>query len=161
VVSPVTSTLALGAAAIDGLLAGLNVDRMVVQMPAWRRVGVRAWAAYSRQADLRNGLFLYPAEGIGGTALSIATAVAVRLDAAGPREASLPSLVAAMLTIAGLAATVRAAPKMASLRRIDDGDDYKLQTAFDGFLRWGSVRAVCQVLAFAANLWTLPTLFAR
>ena len=44
--------LILGAAILDGFLAGGNVDRIIVQMPAWRRVGVRAWAEYSRKADL-------------------------------------------------------------------------------------------------------------
>lgn len=128
-------------------------------MPAWRRVGVRAWAAYSRNADLGNGLLLYPVEGIGGAALSIATAVAVRLDAGTPHGAFLPALVAAALTVGGLLATVKAAPNMISLRHIGDDVD-ELQSAFDGFLRWGSVRAVCQVLGFAANLWTLATIFA-
>jgi hypothetical protein len=29
-------------------------------MPAWKILGARPWADYSRRADLRNGMFLYP-----------------------------------------------------------------------------------------------------
>ena len=32
------------------------------------------------------------------------------------------------------------------------------QRAFDGFERWGNVRAVFQVLAFLANVWALAAL---
>jgi hypothetical protein len=41
----VTTGLVVAATAIHGLLAGGNFDRLFVQMPAFRRVGVRAWAA--------------------------------------------------------------------------------------------------------------------
>jgi hypothetical protein len=37
---------------LAGALAGIDLDRLVVRFPAWRRLGAAAWAAYSRQADL-------------------------------------------------------------------------------------------------------------
>lgn len=37
---------------LDGLLAGSTVDRFVAGWPAWKHVGVNAWAEYSRHADL-------------------------------------------------------------------------------------------------------------
>jgi len=56
-----TRGFALAASAVGGLLAGGNVDRFVVGMAAWRRIGTRAWADYSRHADLSaNGMVLYP-----------------------------------------------------------------------------------------------------
>jgi hypothetical protein len=58
-----TIVLATLAVLANGLLAGLSVDRSVVAMPAWRWVGVRGWAAFSRRADLGNGLVLYPLRG--------------------------------------------------------------------------------------------------
>ena len=60
---------------------------------------------------------------------------------------------AVVFVTGGLLATIAAAPKMLSLRRIDD--DTGLQTAFRGFDRWGFLRGILQVLAFGANLWAL------
>ncbi len=149
-----TSVLILAATVFDGLLAGMNVDRALVQMPAWRQVGARAWAAYSRHADLGNGLFLYPFEAIGGALLTIAAAIAFQFDAGIPRAAAIPIYLSLALALGGLAATILAAPKMLSLRRISDSQAV-LQQAFDGFERWGDVRGIFQVLAFGANLWAL------
>lgn len=142
------------ATVMDGLLAGLNVDRALVQMPAWRRVGAAAWAAYSRHADLGNGLLLYPIEAIGGTLLSLLAAIAYYLSSSAPRSASLPVYLAASLALAGLLTTIQAAPKMLSLRRTDD-DLTALQRAFDSFEFWGAVRGIFQALAFVMNVWSL------
>jgi len=151
--SPVTRDLLIAAALLSGLLAGGGVDRVIVQMPAWRRVGVRAWAAYSRKADLGNGLIWYPLVAIGGAVLTIAAAIAFHFDHTAPNSGAAPIYAAAVLVIGGLLATIKAAPRMLSLRRI--ADEAGLQSAFDGFDRWGAVRAVLQVLAFVANLWSL------
>jgi hypothetical protein len=62
VIFVVSATLA------NGLLAGGDVDRWLVGMPAWQSVGVLGWANYSRLADLGNGFVLYPILAIGGTA---------------------------------------------------------------------------------------------
>ena len=53
-----------------------------------------------------------------------------------------------------LARTIKAAPFMMSLRRIDDNAS-ALQKAFNGFRRWGNVRGILQILAFLANVWAL------
>ena len=156
-----TSTIFYGSLAaatvLDGFLAGGNVDRALVQMPAWRHVGAPAWAAYSRRADLGNGLYLYPFEAIGGTLLSLLAAIAFYLEAGAARAAALPVYLAAGLALLGLLMTFQAAPKMLSLRRIGD-DPAALQKAFDGFEFWGGIRGVFQVLAFLANVWSLVAL---
>ena len=54
--SSVTIGFVVAATAVSGLLAGTNIDRLIVQMPAWEQVGVLAWATYSREADLGNAL---------------------------------------------------------------------------------------------------------
>jgi hypothetical protein len=154
--SPVTCDLVIAATFLGGILAGATFDRMIVQMPAWRRIGSRAWAEYSRKADLGNGLVFYPLVAIGGAVLSIAAAVAFHFDQTVPRSTAVPIYGAAVLVIGGLLATIKAAPKMLSLRRIDD--DNGLLEALKGFHRWSLVRAVPQVLAFVANLWSLVSL---
>ncbi len=127
-------------------------------MPAWRKVGARGWAVYSRHADLENGLFLYPTLAIGGAILTIAAAISFQFDATAPSSVALPLYLSVVLVLGGLLATVKAAPIMMSLRRIGD-DTSALQKAFDGFRRWGNVRGVFQVLAFLANVWALSLIF--
>jgi hypothetical protein len=51
---------------VSGLLAGGNIDRAFVAMPAWQQIGATSWAEFSRHADLGNGLILYPAEALAG-----------------------------------------------------------------------------------------------
>ena len=149
-----TCGLITAAIIFNGVLAGGNIDRGLVQMPAWRKVGARDWAAYSRHADLENGFYLYPTEAIGGALFTIAAAVSFQFDITAPAPAALPVYLSVALVIGGLLATVKAAPLMMSLRRIGD-DTSALQKAFDGFRRWGNVRGVLQVLAFLANVWAL------
>jgi hypothetical protein len=154
---PLDYLFAAGATALNGLLAGVNVDRSVVQMPAWQQVGVRAWAAYSRHADLGNGRIVYPLLAIGGALLSVAAAVGFHtsMDVSHPRLLSAD--IAAVLAVAGLLTTIGAAPRMLRLRTLGD-DEEALQRMFDGFLRWGSLRALCQIGAFGANLVALVQL---
>ena len=152
--SIITYGLITAATILNGFLAGGNIDRALVQMPAWRKVGARAWAAYSRHADLENGFFLYPAEALGGALFTIAAAVSFQFDSAAPAPAALPIYLSVVLVLGGLLATVKAAPIMMSLRRIGD-DTSALQNAFDGFRRWGNARGGFQILAFLANVWAL------
>jgi hypothetical protein len=73
--SSVRSPVLLAAAVlVSGILAGGVVARVVVGGPAWHELGADAWAAYSRHADLGNGLVACPIEAIGGALLIIAAA---------------------------------------------------------------------------------------
>ncbi|TLZ90289.1 MAG: hypothetical protein E6K04_07525, partial [Methanobacteriota archaeon] len=57
-----TLELALLAVALilNGLLAGASLDKAITQLPARRKIGLRAMAEYHRATDLGPGLFLYP-----------------------------------------------------------------------------------------------------
>jgi hypothetical protein len=138
-----------------GLLAGVNVDRELVATPAWRRLGVQQWARFSRHADLRAGLALYPAEAIAGLALSLGAALSLRRDTASSRG-MIPIIGATALSALGLALTVKAAPKILSVR--SETEVEALSAAFDGFSAWGGPRAGCQILAFLAQLWALTAI---
>lgn len=59
------TSVAMAALVADGLLAGLSLDKVIVQLPAPRKIGVTAYAAYARAADLGNGIAFYPAVGVG------------------------------------------------------------------------------------------------
>jgi hypothetical protein len=161
--SPLTRRLSVVATALGGILAGASVDRSIVALPAWRRVGARPWATYSRQADLRNGLILYPLLGIGQPLFSIATAVAYRFERTNSPtgSAALATYAAAVLSVGHVFATTRAAPNMLSLRRIDDNDPESLQEALRRFEQWQVARGSLQALTFAANLWSLVSILRR
>jgi len=99
---------------------------------------------------------LYPFLGIGGALLSIAAAVSLSRDRA-PRNVALPVHAGATLTVGGLLATTQAAPIMLSVATMGD-DPALVQHALDGFVFWGGIRGVLQVLAFGANLWSLAAI---
>jgi hypothetical protein len=153
-----TRSLILGcvfvAAVFNGMLAS-GINRTLVDMPAWQRVGAPTWAQFSRWADLGPfGLVMYPLEGIGGTVLSILAAIIFALRRRSrTRSGALPISAAALLALGGMLVTTQAAPTL--LRTRHTSDPAALQQALNRFAFWGGVRAVFQSLAFAANLWSL------
>ncbi len=154
-VSRLTLRLVILATSVDSVLAGTNVNRTLVEMPAWQKTGPQGWAAFSRHADLGpTGMLLYPLSAFAGALVSLAAAVRFHLDGGEPRAAALPLQAAVLATIAGLLATVKAAPIMRGVRDLDD-DTPALQQALDRFQFWGNLRGMFQVLAFVANLWSL------
>jgi hypothetical protein len=151
------NALIVGAASFNAVLYGVGLDRLIVETPAWKHVGVLAWAAYSGYADLGNGLVLYPLTAVGGTLLSVAAAIVYRRWPSRPWRTSLPIYAAAAFSIGGLLLTTQAAPFMLSLRTIADAPA-ALQPAFDGFEFWGGIHGVAQALAFVCNIWSLLVL---
>lgn len=144
---------------VDQLL-GTAVDtlnRTLVEMPAWRHLGVQAWATFSRSADLGNGTILYPLAGIGGTLLILAAALVFRLGPRRPWFVAIPIYGTALLAICVVLTTTQAAPIMLSLHRIGD-DPRTLQQAFEGFYRWDSIRAVIGTIEGCAEIWALVAL---
>lgn len=155
----VTRDLVILATLVNGILASGNINRGLVDMPAWHQVGAAAWATFSRHADLGSvAMVLYPFEGICGALLCIAVVVAFRWSRAGPRRAAFPIYAAAFFAIGGLAATTQAAPIMLSVRHLTDPSD--VARALDGFTLWGGIRGICQVLAYVTNFWSLLVLGA-
>ena len=122
-------TLATAATALGGILAGANATRLVLEMPALGRLGPQIWGDYSRNADLSlRGAAFYPPVAIGHAALSIAAAVALAND----RRARGPAVMAAILSLGGLALTFKAAPFMLSVRHLEN-DAPALERARRGF----------------------------
>jgi hypothetical protein len=158
-ISATTRTLLIAATLLGGLLAGGDLDRALVAMPAWQEIGPEAWATFSRHADLGNGLILYPVEAIGGAVLILVAALRLRRDPATPRVTMVAVYVATALAVAGLLLTLKAAPIMLGIKEVSD--EQALKAAFEGFSHWGGIRGICQVLAFMAMLWALRTLLGR
>jgi hypothetical protein len=152
--SAMTTRLLVGAVLLGGLIAGLDMARLAVEMPAWRHVGAGAWAQFSRHADLGNGLIAFPVVAIGAALATIAALITYRMGGGSPRSAALPIHTGAVLVVLGLVTTVFAAPNMLSLRTVGN-DAAAIERAFDGFEWWGGIRSVVQTLAFVANVWAL------
>lgn len=150
-----TAILAILAVATGGPAAGFTLDRSIVALPAWHRVGVQAWAAFSRHADLGNGLVLYPIIGVSTWLLSMTTAVSYAIES-GPAAAATPVYLAAALALLPALATSRAAPSMLRIRHAQEPAE--LETSLTRFTRWNHIRAITQTGAFATNLWALIAL---
>lgn len=165
--SLLTARLVIAATLVDGFLGGLNINRALVEMPAWQQTGPVAWAQFSKHADLApTAMVLYPLSAFAGALLSIAAVISFHRDWSGRRgrrgrtglrSASVPVYAAALLTVGGLLLTIQAAPIMLSVPDLGD-DATALQRALDGFQSWGNIRGMFQVLAFIANMWSLVVL---
>jgi len=137
---------------VNGILAGINLDRYIVQVPAYRRLPIEHWVEYVRLADLRTGLVWYPLLAV----LSLATTLAADwCYVSDPFEPALavPLDLATLFVVCGLIATVGAAPTLLRLRRAAAADAGR--AIFMRFHGWGLIRAVCQTLAFVTSVWAL------
>lgn len=146
-------TLLIAATALNGLLAGASLDQSIKQLPARRRIGVLSYSAYSRAADLGNGIAWYAGLGLVAAGCSLAAAVVALVQGVASVQAA-PIAVAAVLSILHSLTTTRAAPTLFSQRRYER-DEAALTVVFDRFERWQTVRVLIQVLTFGATLWAL------
>ena len=141
------------ATAVNGLLAGLNVDTALVKLPARRRIGAVAYATFARGNDLGNGRVVYPLLGISAVLLTmIATAITFISHARG--EVLLLLSLASLLSVLHTFATTRAAPIMLSIKDTSD-DEAHVSAKLDRFARWHAVRAIVQGVTFFLLLWTM------
>src|SRR5215471_2167561 len=152
-----TLSLVLLATIFNAPLFG-SLNRAIVDFAAWRKVGVVAWADFSRRADLGPGLVLYPLEAIGGGVFTLAAMLSYHVDGKSPRSACVPLHIAALGALGGLLLTRQAAPEMLSLRQIPADDTASLQRAFDAFTFWSYLRLLTQAGAWLANLWSIVSI---
>jgi hypothetical protein len=147
----------MAALVADGILAGLSLNKVIVQLPARRRIGVTAYAAYARATDLGNGIAFYAAAGVGAAVLTVA-AFAVVAAVGAPAAVTGLLAAAALLSLVHSAMTARAAPTMFQIGRAGD-DRAALAPLLARFARWSAARAAAQtatliVVAIAVGLGT-------
>ena len=145
----VVAGVTLAALVADGLLAGLSLDKVIVQLPARRRIGAVAYAAYARSADLGNGVAYYAALGVGAAALTIAAFAAAAARGSSGTVTGLLAAAAALSVLHSIA-TGRAAPTMFKIGRAED-TQAALAPLLARFARWSAARAALQ----AATLITV------
>jgi hypothetical protein len=146
VMDEMTVGVVVAALLLDGIVAGFSLDKVIVQLPARRRMGVVDYAGYARAADLGNGVVFYAVVGVGAAVLTIAGfAVALAVNAAATVEALLGT--GAVLSVLHSAATGRAAPMIHAVGRSED-TDAAVAPLLTRFARWSQVRAALQVATF-------------
>ena len=150
--------LVISATIISGFLAGGNIDRYIVQVPAFGHIGILCWAQYSLHADLGNGIFLYPFETVVSFLLLVVALVIILSNRALLKPALLPIVFASVFAFFGLFFTAFAAPVMLGIGNISN-DPVLLHKAFDRFHFWGMARAISQVLSFCACVFGMARVF--
>ena len=147
------------AALVNGLLAGGNVDRLLVATPAWEVVGLNGWADFSRVADLGRGQVVYPVMALGSTALTVLAATTAFVGKRRfSRHALLPAGLSAALMLMALPFSLKAVPFMQSLRTISNGDAGALGRAFASTHFWGRFQGYFHRAAFCCQLWAIAAL---
>jgi len=141
-------------ALVPNLLLGAGgIDRLIVQVPGWFRIGPVAFARYARATDLGNGLVLYPVLGISAPLLTLASLVVALVQHASTQVTTL-LVVASVLSVLHSITTTQAAPTMMRVGRAGD-DEAAIAPLMDRFARISVVRAVLQALTAAVLLWAL------
>jgi hypothetical protein len=139
-----------------GFLAGGDVYRYVIEVPAWRHLDPDSWLRYSKYADLNNGLFLFPFEAITGTLLLL-IASAICLKKRLVNFSALSLYVSAILAMVGLVLTLFAAPVMLNLPKLE-GNTERIYQAFNEFHFWGLLRAIIQTISFVFSAFALSSI---
>src|SRR5690348_2238366 len=101
--------LTILATAANGLVAGASLDQSIKQLPARQRIGVVAYSAYAKAADLGNGILWYASLGLGSVLLTIGAAIAA-LSQKVDSEVTLPIYMAVAFSILHTLVTTQAAP---------------------------------------------------
>ena len=148
----ISSILIILATAFNGIVAGASLDQSIKQLPSRHKIGPKAFSAYSKAADLGNGIIWYATIGVGSALLTIAAAFNILFQEADySYYYAIAIYVAAILSVAHSAATAKAAPTNFSQRKVSD-DEQALIRVFDQFERLQLVRTVLQVATFGATL---------
>jgi hypothetical protein len=145
--------LLIAAVAFNGVLSGASLDQSIKQLPARRRIGVIAFSAYSRAADLGNGIVWYAIIGLGAALLTIGAAVGAYLQVTSGSVA-IPLYLAALTSLLHSFTTTQAAPTLFRVRQVKE-DTAQLTVIFDRFERWQTLRAALQLATFGLTLWAL------
>jgi hypothetical protein len=148
------------ALSMNGLLAGMSLDQSVKQVPSRKRIGVGAFSAYIRAADLADGVALDAIFGIGAAVAAIAFFVEVWREGDAPRGVLVTATATAALSVLHSLLTARAAPLNFSQTRYALSDVKALAPILDRFAIWQACRCAAQVLAFLALVTAVPWLLA-
>lgn len=136
---------------IDGILAGAVLDYVIKQLPARKRIGIKAYKEYFLASDLGNGRFWYIPLGLSAYALNVGVLIVAYSQKAGGFLISALTI-AAVCSLMHAFGTSRAVPAGLAFMRVKSEDDSVLNHAFDRFARWVVLRGIFGVPMFVAML---------
>jgi hypothetical protein len=136
---------------IQGIGAGICLDKALVNLPTRHRIGVIAYANFARGNDLGNGLKFYPYVVVGGGLLILVFTSIAYFDYQ-PAVILHPLYIVSLSAIGYLFSTAKAAPIMWSLKKTPD-DESILKQKLDRFAYWHSWRTLFQMIAFIVLIW--------
>lgn len=149
--SPVTTCFVL-ATGLTGMLCGASWDQSIKQLPARHIIGVKAFSAFAKAADLKNGVFWYAILGVGSALASIACAILAYIQHS-PLPIALPLYLGGVFAICHSICTSQAAPIYHSQKKICD--ENTLGKSFDKFERIQTIRSLFISLNFLCFIWLL------
>ena len=138
---------------VDGLFAGIGLQKLFVELPARKKIGTIPFSEYSRASDLGNGLYLYPSFAILGILLKFFTFVLV-MRSNYSLGIVLPLGLALAFGIGVLVMTGFAAPQMLRLRKTENKEEL-LSPLLEKFVTYSYPRTVFMGLQFLTILWAL------
>jgi hypothetical protein len=142
----------LTATGLTGLLCGASLDQSIKQLPARRVIGVTAFSAYAKAADLKNGVIWYAVLGVSAALASIVTAVlAWRGNIT--QSVAIPLYLGGAFAICHTICTTQAAPTYHSQKKIND--EQQLKKLFNKFETIQTFRSGFILLNFLCYIWAL------
>jgi hypothetical protein len=138
--------------ALTGLLCGASLDQSIKQLPARHTIGIKAFSAYAKAADLKNGVAWYAVLGIGAALFSIITAI-ITWSSYRAHGFAVPLYLAGLFAICHSICTALAAPTYHKQKKTDNEEE--LRKLFNRFGKIQTVRSLFICLNFAAYLWAL------
>ena len=145
-------TCFLTATTLTGLLCGASLDQSIKQLPARHIIGMKAFSAYAKAADLKNGVPFYAILGIGAALTSIIAAILAWKYHAGEIYA-LPLYLGGVFAICHSICTTHAAPTYHGQKKIQDEEE--LKKLFNKFEMIQTFRSTFIALNFLCYIWLL------
>ena len=156
----ITKGLTVAAVLFGGLLAGVTANRALVQLPAWKRIGLVPWANFTGAENLGLASIFYPVLGLAALLFTVAAAIAFRFDRGARRPGRVPLYSAAVLALAWAAITRFVLVPAMSHVSAAANNTAELQQLFMTVARWSGVNDALHVLTFGLSLWGLAELFS-
>jgi MFS family permease len=137
------------AATLTGILCGASLDQSIKQLPARHVIGMKAFSAYAKAADLKIGVPWYAIIGIGSALASITAAILTWEYHTGESYSWLLYL-GGIFAVLHSVCTMLAAPTYHKQKKIDDEES--LRKLFNRFERIQTIRSVFISLNFLAYI---------
>lgn len=130
---------------LSGLLAGTNIENYLIRIPAWRKLNILDWAAFSQHSYLSYGFYFYCF--ISLSCLVLFLSVLFLVYKYNFSHFKWRIIVLALLSGITILFTFFTAPLMFSLPHIGE-DALKIKNVFDEVNYWGGFRAIAHVACF-------------